>query len=530
MRRLGLAVTFLSDVGLVLAFLSAVGLVLAVLGSSGRTTTAAETCSRGAVTAVIAGKGVCFRAGGKCARRYDAKYKRYGFQCHNGRLSRRAVYLKLAGNQVVRKRTVLLRAGIVLARQDTVFFQSDGTYKPKGKSAANIYVAVDGRKASNDSLVDWRTSARPTAHPFDAVGGLRLQAGRHAVELVAEPPSWLPRCVKDDCRPSGRPASGRSFTVAAGANLSVLVHPATSVKSQVLGADAGTFDFKTAGLLRPDNTLTGPLPFVSLLSAGVPPRARAVAFGSGWVYAAGIGSDAMLTSLVDGRFPGNAVASWTNQDLWYGAEPRGSLSSQAFLAPTARARKLSLATVEFPWAPTWGNGGENPTVYSVAAGTGLTVLSGGMPVAGSATEDFGDSPNSSIINAGSSTGSPGSPPVGTAVELASVSVAVPHGDSGVVLFSAKSGTHGGDFTDTGFTSNGTISLWLTIDGRRAGPRVFQQVASPSSGSRRPIAVSYLAAGSRALKPGRHRVRVWGRTDGSFFHAYMWRDLPLVWFD
>ena len=111
-----------------------------------------------------------------------------------------------------------------------------------------------------------------------------------------------------------------------------------------------------------------------------------------------------------------------------------------------------------------------------------------------------------------------------------MSVAVPHGDSGVVLFSAKSGTHGGDFTDTGFTSNGTISLWLTIDGRRAGPRVFQQVASPSSGSRRPIAVSYLAAGSRALKPGRHRVRVWGRTDGSFFHAYMWRDLPLVWFD
>jgi hypothetical protein len=26
------------------------------------------------------------------------------------------------------------------------------------------------------------------------------------------------------------------------------------------------------------------------------------------------------------------------------------------------------------------------------------------------------------------------------------------------------------------------------------------------------------------------VRVWGRTDGSFFDASMWRDLPLVWFD
>jgi hypothetical protein len=528
MRRLALAVIVLG----------AVGLATTAPGSSGRATIAPATCSKGAVKAVIAGKSMCLRAGAKCARKYEAQYKRRGFHCHSGRLSsradsqrRRSVYLQRAGNQVVDTRTVLLRADIALARKDSVFFQSDGTYEPKGNSAADIYIAVDGRKASNDSLADWRTSTRPTAHPFDAVGGLTLPVGRHTVALIAEPASWLPLCVNDDCRPSGQPASGGSFLVAAGANLSVLVHPATQVGSQVLGTDAGPFDFKTAGLLTPYNKLTGPLPFVQLLSSAVPPRARAVGLASGWVYEAGNGSDAMLSCLVDGRFPGNAVASWTNQDLWHGAEPRGSLSSQAFLAPTARVRRLSLATVEFPWAPTWGNGGENPTVYSVAAGTGLTVLSGDMPVAGSATEDFGNSPNSSVINVGTSTGSPGSPPVGTAVELASASVAVPRGDSGVVMFSAKSGTHGGDFTDTGFTSHGTISLWITIDGRAAGPRVFQQVASPdNSGSRRPIAVSYLATGSHALRPGRHLVRVWGRADGSFFHAYMWRDLPLVWFD
>jgi hypothetical protein len=377
MRRLALAVIVLC----------VVGLALVIFGSSGRATTATATCSKRAVKAVIAGKGVCLKAGRRCVRKYDAQYRRYGFQCHSGRLRRRAdwqrkrsVYLELAGNQVVEARSVLLRADIVLARNDSIFFQSDGTYEPNGNSAADIYVAVDGRKASNDSLVDWRTSTRPTAHPFDAVGGLSLPAGRHTVELVAEPASWLPLCVNDDCRPSGQPASGGSFIVAACANLSVLVHPATQVGSQLLGTDAGPFDFKTAGLLAPDNRLTGPLPFVSLLSSGVPPRARAVGLASGWIYEAGNGSDAMLTCLVDGRFPGNAVASWTNQDLWHGAKPRGSLSSQAFLAPTARARTLSLATVEFPWAATWGNGGENPTVYSVAAGTGLTVLSGGMPV------------------------------------------------------------------------------------------------------------------------------------------------------
>ena len=99
------------------------------------------------------------------------------------------------------------------------------------------------------------------------------------------------------------------------------------------------------------------------------------------------------------------------------------------------------------------------------------------------------------------------------------------------MFSAKSRTQGGDGFDTGWTSNGTISMWITIDAKRRGPVVFQEVASPgNSGSGRSIAVSYLAAGGRALTPGYHRVQVWGRADGSFFHAWMWRDLPLLWFD
>jgi hypothetical protein len=74
-------------------------------------------------------------------------------------------------------------------------------------------------------------------------------------------------------------------------------------------------------------------------------------------------------------------------------------------------------------------------------------------------------------------------------------------------------------------------MWITIDGKRRGPMVVQQVLPPgNSGSQRSIAVSYLAAGRQALRPGHHRVRVWGRADGSFFHAWMWRDLPLIWFD
>jgi len=444
----------------------------------------------------------------------------------------RSQYLELAGERNIEERTALLRATIRLSRADTVFFQSDGTYRPQGPSAANIHIAVDGRKSSTDSLVDWRTSEQPTAHPFDAVGALRLRAGRHTVELIAEPVSWLPLCVNHDCTPVGAASPGGSFVVTA-ANLSVLVHPAMRVVSRVLDSDRGPFDLGTAGLLTPDNTLTGPLPFAELLSATVQRGAAAVALGSGWLYAAApLSSDAMVTFVVDGRHPGNRSASWANQDLWRGAETRGPLSTQMFLLPHAQVRHVALATVEFPWASTWVPGQpDNPAVYSVATGTGMTVLSGGMTVAGSTTSSYDGSPNSSGIGVGSSTGDPYSAPVGTNVELASANVYVPRRHSGVVMFSAKSRTHGGDGFDTGWTSNGTISMWITIDGKRRGPVVFQEVASPgNSGSQRSIAVSYLAAGRQALVPGYHRVRVLGRADGSFFHAWMWRDLPLVWFD
>ena len=287
-------------------------------------------------------------------------------------------YLELAGQRNIGEPTTLLQATIRLSRTDTVFFQSDGTYRPQGPSAANVYIAVDGRKSSTDSLVDWRTSEQPTAHPFDAAGALRLRAGRHTVEVIAEPASWLPLCINHDCTPVGAASPGGSFVVAA-ANLSVLVHPAMTVVSRFLRSDRGPFDLDTAGLLTPDNRLTGPLPFAELLSATVQRGAAAVALGSGWLYAAApLSSDAMLTFVVDGRHPGNNRASWANQDLWRGAETRGPLSTQMLLRPHPRVREVALATVEFPWAPTWVPGmPDNPAVYSVATGTGMTVAQRG---------------------------------------------------------------------------------------------------------------------------------------------------------
>lgn len=44
-------------------------------------------CAAGAKAAVIAGKHVCLKAGGRCEKRLDRAYHRYRFHCHSGRLA-----------------------------------------------------------------------------------------------------------------------------------------------------------------------------------------------------------------------------------------------------------------------------------------------------------------------------------------------------------------------------------------------------------------------------------------------------------
>src|SRR5205807_5304819 len=51
----------------------------------------AAACPAGSKRAVIGGKVKCLRAGQKCATRYQAAYKRYGFMCVSGHLRKRPV-------------------------------------------------------------------------------------------------------------------------------------------------------------------------------------------------------------------------------------------------------------------------------------------------------------------------------------------------------------------------------------------------------------------------------------------------------
>jgi hypothetical protein len=436
-------------------------------------------------------------------------------------------YIQLKRNRDIEKPTTLLQTTVTLRHLDSVYVQTDGTYRPRGAgSAADVYVTVDGRKVTNDSLADWRSSEQLDAHPFDAMGSVTVARGRHVIELRAESPT-LARCDGAICPASTGTGAPRAdgFQVLAGANLSVFVDPAPEVISQRLGGDRGPFDFDTTGYFTTDTRLTKPLPIVPLLSTTVAQKESAVALGSGWLSASGGTGDAMLTFLLDGRFPGDDVAGWADSDLWYGAELRAPESVQAFVAPSTAQSQVALGTIEFPWMPAWGLA-DDPVVYSVAAGTTMTVLSG-MSSAGvvGGPHDTSPDPLPAALIGGSLEGVP----TGVPVQLASTTVRVARGSRGVVFFSAKALDQGGGGFD-GPPYRGTLSLFLTIDGKRVGPRVRQEVTTPDAGSGGTIATSYLTAGRKHLRPGSHLVQVWGRADGPFRQAWMWPNAALVWFD
>jgi hypothetical protein len=415
----------------------------------------------------------------------------------------RSLYLSLARGRHVTGRVVLLSARLDLARRDSVFVESDGSYAPAARSsAASVSIRVDGRQVSNAATIDWRGSFDPVAHSFDAIGAPTLGPGRHTIELVGT-------------------ALAGAFTVARSANLSVFVQPAQTVAVAQAAAQAGPFDFTTLGKRGPD------LPHVPLARLTADATRPVVALGSATERGLGPDGDGMLGLYLDGVHPGTDSSLWTVNDLCRCAEREAPLYTQALLTGGTRASSVSLDAVEFPWSLAQG---ENPTVFTVRPRATLVVLAGGMQTVGRATSFLPSFPDlaGSVYDhgcIGSSTGWPGCPRVGTAVLLATATISIPRGRPGVVMMLAKARVSG-DEADRG----GTARLWLTVDGRRRGSVGLQRLSTPSGESGRTLAASYLAAGTKRLSPGPHVVRVYGSAEGRFLHLAYLRDVPLVWFD
>lgn len=424
----------------------------------------------------------------------------------------RSRYVYLSSGRAVRGETTLLRSRFTLRRPDTVLVQSDGTYAPlEEESAGSVFIEIDGAKVSNESVIDWRESQKPVRHSFNAIGAARLSKGSHQVKLVA------------------KPIAG-AFAVSRTSNLSVLVHPARRISMARLTRRAGPFDFTTADL----GGRSDRLPHKALASLTADTRSPTVVLASATGQRVGENGDAMLGIYLDRRHPGTGSSLWTVNDLCLCAEIKAPFYAQALFEDGSRRSLVSLEASEYPWdQPDVPDQeiGEDTANYVVEPGATLVALGGDLHVVGDGKPDrwgarkfAGTAWDWSCVARGFLVRR-FCPRAGGDVQVASERFEVPRRHSGVVMFAAKSRVQAGRF-DVG----GTAKLWLTIDGKQRGSIGVQQLSEPSTISQRTISASYLAAGKRRLRPGKHEVKVYVRVQGSFAGVGLSRDLPLVWFD
>ncbi|GGD72033.1 hypothetical protein [Paenibacillus nasutitermitis] len=403
-----------------------------------------------------------------------------------------SAYLQLAGDTAVNSATTLLTKTINFSATTTLLIQSDGRYYPSGGGAiAGVRIKVDSAYPGSDAIMDWSVSTNRQQHSYNAIAAVTVPSGSHTISLEA------------------RSLNGVGFTVGARSNLSILATPAASVSASSLTSDSGVFNFSTGTGYIPGTTV---LPHSSLLSCSVTNASGPViALGSARAYMSGGSGDAMLGIYRSGTALPNNEGMWTVNDLWSGAENQAPLYTHA-LINTVGTYTLSLDASEFPWS---GAQGEDGVQYKVGAGSTLICLNGGMTVAGSAPTSTSSNNAVDWLNIGT----------GTDYQISGSTLTVPSGHNGTVMFMAKTRIQC-DQTDLG----GTVKLWLNIDGVDVGSLGVQQLASPNGDSQRTLTASYLAAGSGALSPGTHNVKVYARADGSFLHPSVVKDLQLIWFD
>lgn len=402
---------------------------------------------------------------------------------------------------------------VELPRAGWAYVHADGGLLPLGNAIANAWISVDGRQVSNESVVDWRGSRAPNRRAFNAIGAIRLPAGRSRIALRA--------------RAIG-PAA-----VTAGSSLSVLLDPADEVRSRRLATHSPwlAFDTRNTPEGRPLPRGRGWQPVVSIAAgnSGGP----LVAMASGRAYAGNQPGDAMWGLFLNGREPPLHSATWSINDLFReGAEIQAPMFAQA-LFPSARSGStVQLVASESPYyTPRMAS--TNHVRYRVGAGTTLVTLAGGMAVVGrgySPRHDYvtrGRNRRYAYVCIGTNGFRPPErcPPMGTEVVLGRGLACVPAGHDGEVFFSSRTRIQGDDHDE-----GGTVTLALRVDGREVARNVQALGPRPHAVSTRTIGTSWLSAGDEALAPGCHVVEAVARAEGDFRNISLNPDLPLLWFD
>ena len=411
-------------------------------------------------------------------------------------------YSSLAGDTVISStgKTVLQQT-INVSTPSWIFIESDGRVYPSGGySIADVWINVDGAMKSNASVVDWSKSSDAQQHSYNAIGAVYVSAGQHTISLIAQS------------------LNSPTFTIGAGSNLSTVIAPAPTVGVAALGADTSTLSFNTAGLTGTSVLPTSPEVTLNVNGAN---GSSVIALTSARNYEYGNPGDPLVTVTFDGATLPNNQASWSDNDMYSEAENQAPFFSQAYIPNVSSTiHAVSLAASALPYS----GGMTNTVQYRMGADSTLVTLQG-MEVSGSASF-VSDAHNvTNYICVGTNQGWSGCPTVGTAVPIAESDIVIPPGHNGVVFITGKTRIQA-DSSDAG----GTAALYLTIDGIQVGSTGIQQLKSPDSVSTRTLSASYLATGAKALSVGTHHVVLYGSVTGSFIHAAMTQDLPLLWFD
>lgn len=436
-------------------------------------------------------------------------------------------YLSLATDQLVSSNSTLISTTINVPTATKVFVNSDGRYYPSSSTATgNVYITVDGVRASNFSLIQWAGSTNPRQHSYNSAGATTLAAGNHTIALIA-----------------GQTTG--AYFVGAGSNLSIMTNPASQVFYTETTADSSIIDLSTSPLIpAPPPPATIPmsnynsLPRVPQLSQIVNSNGtQIIALGSGRAYvptaSAGFMGDAMWGILYDNNFVGwsgtlgSTAVQWGVNDLFTGAELQAPMFTQAYFgATTVGNHTLSLAATEFPWskglspAQNCGDGdGEDCVSYRVGAQSSLVVLAGGLTVRGALNPLCAASCGDQVIL-----------PIGTDFKLAQRTISIPLGHSGTVMMLAKARFQGQGANNA---AGGLARLFLKVDNVARGSVGVQDVGYPNVESQRTLSASYMAVGATKLSVGSHTISVYMRLDGTFSTSpppFTNKEIALIYFD
>ena len=285
-----------------------------------------------------------------------------------------------------------------------------------------------------------------------------------------------------------------------------MTNAALNVINSATTQDTGSLTVTTQGIT--DGT---PLPHTTVLQNTVSSSGEPIiALSSGRSYYGSVYGDALWGLYFDGTGEHNDSSTWSDNDMFIGAELQAPMFNQAFFSSvTPGNHVISLDATEGSYGAT-----ENGVDYHIGANTRLITLNGGMTVLGKAPVSTAVNSRTDYVCVGTSQGWTGCPPVGTDVVLDDTYVDIPQGHNGVVMFMTKSRVQG-DAADGG----GTVSTHLVIDGNAVGSAGVQQLASPNSESTRTIC----AASSQRATRRSHRVGIMSRSSAEpTAHLSIWQ--------